>query len=103
MSGTTAEVIYRTKKALYPRFGFALPEKQIAYVRDDLPKCVTQFVIGHEVYHLTDNANGWAWREIKANMHSALRHPIGFMVCLQMSLIPYRLRYYLQRIAGRTQ
>ena len=96
-----AEVIYRTNEEMCPRFGFALPEKQIAYIRDDLPKCVKQFVISHEVYHLTDNANWWVWREIKANMHSALRHPIGFMVCLQMSLVPYRLRYYLQRITGR--
>jgi hypothetical protein len=80
-----------------------LPEKQIAYLRDDLPECVKQFVIGHEVYHLTDHANGWVWREIKANMHSALRHPLGFMLCLQMSLVPYRLRYYLQRITGRAQ
>ena len=98
-----AEVIYRTKEELYPRFGFALPEKQIAYVRDDLPECVKQFVIGHEVYHLTDHANGWVWREIKANMHSALRHPIGFMLCLQMSLVPYRLRHYWQRITGRVR
>jgi len=98
-----AEVIYQTRKKLYPRFGFALPVNQIVYVRDDLPKCVTQFVIDHEIYHLTDNASGWAWREIKANMHSALRHPSGFMVCVQMSLVPYRLRYYLQRITGRAQ
>ena len=67
-----AEVIYLTRKKLYPRFGFALPEKQIAHVRDDLPVCVKQFVISHEVYHLTDNTNGWAWREIRANMHSEI-------------------------------
>ena len=98
-----AEVIYRTKEELYPRFGFALPEKQIAYIRDDLPECVKQLVISNEVYHLKDNANWWVWREIKANMHSALRHPIGLILCLQMSLVPYRLSYYLQRIAGRAQ
>ena len=97
------EVIYRTKEELYPKFGYALPEKQQAYVRDDLPRCVKKFVISHELYHLADNTRWWVWKEVKANMHGAVRHPFGFVACLLMSLAPYRLRYYLQRIKGKEQ
>jgi hypothetical protein len=94
------EVIYQTRDDLYPRFGLALPEKQQVHVRDDLPGCVKRFVINHELYHLKDKAQWWVWREIKASAHAAMRHPIGFIACVLMSLVPYRLRYYAQRICG---
>jgi hypothetical protein len=95
------EVIYQTREVLYPRFGFALPDKQQVYVREDLPECVKRFVIRHELYHLVDKAQWWVWREVKANAHAAIRHPIGFTACVLMSLAPYRLWYYVQRIWGR--
>jgi hypothetical protein len=94
------EVIYQTRKDLYPRFGLALRDKQLVYVRDDLPGCVKRFVIGHELYHLKDKAQWWIWREVKATIHAAMRHPIGFIACVLMSLAPYRFWYYLQRIRG---
>jgi hypothetical protein len=94
------EVIDQTREKLYPRFGLALLEKQWVYVRGDLPGCVRRFVIGHELYHLEDKAQWWIWREIKANIHAAIRHPIGFIACVVMSLAPYRLWYYLQRLRG---
>ena len=53
------EVIYQTREDLYPRFGFAFPDKQQVYVRDDLPGCVKRFVISHELYHLVDKAQWW--------------------------------------------
>jgi hypothetical protein len=96
-------VIYQTREDLYPRFGLALPVKNLVYVRDDLPRCVKRFVISHELYHLRDKAQWWIWREIKANANAAIRHPIGFMACVLMSLAPYRLRYYGQRIRGRVK
>jgi hypothetical protein len=49
-------VIYQTREDLYPRFGLALPVKNLVYVRDDLPRCVKRFVISHELYHLRDKA-----------------------------------------------
>jgi hypothetical protein len=94
------EVIYQTRDDLYPRFGLALPEKQQVYVREDLPGCVKRFVISHELYHLVDKAQWSVWREIKASAHAAMRNPIGFIACVLMSLAPYRLRYYGQRIRG---
>ena len=97
-AGIMAKVIYCSKEALYPRFGLAVADKQLAFVRDDLPGCVKRFVICHELYHLSDGAGWWVWREIKANMHGCLRHPVGFLLCLQMSLVPYRIKYYLSRI-----
>src|SRR5512147_344825 len=95
------EVIYQTREDLYPSFGLALPERRQAYVRDDLPGCVERFVISHELYHLWDKGQWWIWREVKATVHAAIRHPIGFTACVLMSLAPYRLWYYLQRIWGR--
>ena len=94
------EVIYQTREDLYPRFGLALPDKQQLYARDDLPESVKRFVISHELYHLRDKAQWWVWREVKANGHAAMTHPIGFVGCVLMSLAPYRLRYYAQRLRG---
>jgi len=97
------EVIYRTRNDLHPRFGLALPDKGQEHVREDLPGCVKRFVTTHELYHLKDKAQWWLWREVKANLHAAIRHPVGFVACVLMSLAPYRLRYYGQRIRGGTK
>ena len=95
------EVIYQTREDLYPRFGLALPVKNLVYVREDLPDRVKRFVISHELYYLGDKAQWSVWGEIKVTVHAAIRHPIGFTACVLMSLAPYRLRYYGQRIRGR--
>ena len=97
------EVVYRSKAEMDPRFGFAIPELQKVYVRGDLPACVRQFVVMHECYHLSDDTSWWVWRELKANMHAAIRFPIGFMGCLLMSTAPRRLCYYFKRMIGRQQ
>ena len=97
------ELICQTREDLYPRFGLALSKTSQVYVREDLPGCVTQFVISHEQYHLGDKGQWWVWREVKVNVHAAIRHPIGFVGCVFMSLASYRLRYYGQRIRGRVK
>jgi hypothetical protein len=102
MVNNMPQIIYVPRVKLYPRFGYAQPAKQIAYVREDLPDCVKKFVTVHERYHLEDNAKWWVWREIRADIAGALKHPMGFMVCVLMSLAPYRLKYYWQRIVGKT-
>ena len=99
--GAMPEILYVSKDQLHPRFGCAVPSKQIAYVRDDLPRCVRKFVTAHELCHLRDEAKWWVWREVKANIAGALKHPVGFVVCVLMSLAPYRLRYYWKRIIGK--
>jgi len=95
------QIIYLPREKLYPRFGYSKPSKQIAYVREDLPGCVKKFVTAHERYHLGNSAKWGVWREMRANIAGALKHPIGFMVCVFMSLAPYRLKYYWQRIIGK--
>jgi hypothetical protein len=94
------KVIYQTRDDLHPRFGLALPDKERVYVRENLPGCVKRFVTDHELYHLKDRTQWWVLREVKANVHAGIRHPIGFVVCILMSLAPYRLRYYGKRIRG---
>lgn len=91
-------IIYVPKAQLGPRFGQADAAAQIAYVREDLPAVVRRFVTVHELYHLQDRATWWIWREIKANAAAAWKHPVGFMLCVCMSLSPSRLWFYLQRI-----
>ena len=97
------EVFYCSKDQLYPRFGYAVPSKQVAYVRDDLPGFVKKFVTAHELYHLGDKTKWWVWREIKANTAGAFKHPLGFAICALMSLAPYRLWYYCKRITGKAE
>jgi hypothetical protein len=95
-----AEIIYQSKEDLLPKFGCALRDKNAAYVREDLPSCVKDFVALHELYHLRDMSTWWIWREIKANAHGALDQPLGFLACMVISLQPYRLRYYWNRLTG---
>jgi hypothetical protein len=78
------------------------PQKK-AYIRDDLPGFVKKFVTAHELYHLRDKAKWWVWREIKANIAGAFKHPMGFVVCALMSMAPYRLWYYWKRITGKAE
>lgn len=96
-----AIIIYLSKERLGPRFGYAVPSGQLACVREDLPESVRKFVTAHELYHLKDRASWWVWREIKANASGALIHPVGFLACVLMSLAPYRLLYYWNRITGK--
>jgi hypothetical protein len=94
------EIVYQSKEDLFPKFGSASRDKKSACVREDLPTCARDFVALHELYHLRDRSTWWIWREIKANAHGALHRPIGFLVCMVMSLQPYRLKYYWGRLIG---
>jgi len=92
---------YVSRKELYPAFGEADVKKQVVYIRNDLPKMAKIFVKDHELYHLKDKSKNWTWREIKANVNSAIKHPLGFIITLIMSLQIYRIKLYLQRIKQR--
>ena len=91
-------IFYVEKDSIYPAFGLAELKTNRIYIRKDLPTSVQKFVEDHELYHLTDDAKFWLWREIKANLAGALKHPWGFVVCSVMSLAPYRLKLYWDRI-----
>lgn len=91
------EVRYVDKLVLFPAFGKAHLEKQIAYVRNDLPKAVQDFVAAHEVYHLSDKSGSWIWREIKASLCIDWKHWRGFILCAIMSLTLERLKFYASR------
>lgn len=95
------KIKYVSKKKLYPAFGAADIKKNTAYVRKDLPKVVKKFVKEHELYHLRDKSKVVLWREIKATFYGLFKHPLGFLLCLIMSLAPYRLKLYFNRIRGR--
>jgi len=104
-----AKVKYVSKSKLYPAFGDSDIKKQIAYVRKDLPKMVKIFVRDHELYHLKDlkeedfTGGIWTvrfkgtWAEIKANFYSGIRHPLGFIMTIILSLQPYRIKLYIDR------
>ncbi|MEX0920335.1 MAG: hypothetical protein WDZ69_02000 [Candidatus Pacearchaeota archaeon] len=103
-----AKLKYVSKNKVYPgAFGGADVKKMVAYVRKDLPKPVRKFVGTHELYHLRDNGKnlkeinkgkkGWFWEEIKTNAYAGIRHPIGFIATIIMSLQPYRIKLYIDR------
>jgi len=91
------QIKYVKKESIYPAFGKAYMKAQIATVRDDLPTIVKKFVLEHELYHLRDSAKWWVWREIKANLYGAWKHPFGFIYCCLLSLSWDRLRFYHSR------
>jgi len=93
-------IVYVDKEKIEPYFGYAYPEKGYAYVQRNLPILVRDFVTTHELYHLKDKANSRFWREIKANVVAGFYHPIGFTLCLIMSLSTNRLKLYYQSIKG---
>ena len=91
------EIKYVPKKEIYPAFGFC--DSTGIKVRDDLPGIVKEFVLEHETYHYKDiKHDAWYFRELRANSYAAYKHPLGFVATLIMSLAPYRLAYYWQRI-----
>lgn len=92
------EINIVSKDKIYPAFGYAFPEKELIYIRVDLPYNLYKFVLSHEKYHITDKAKFWLWREIKANVVAAYKYPIGFIECLIMSLTYDRFKYYVKRI-----
>jgi hypothetical protein len=49
MCGKMPEILYCSKDQLYPKFGYALPSKQMVYVKDDLPGFDKEFVTAHEL------------------------------------------------------
>lgn len=87
---------YVTKETLYPSFGMYYSDGRIQ-IRNDLPSKVKDFVLAHELYHSTDKATHWIWREIKANIVAFMKHPLGGLITFFMSLAPYRLKYYYHR------
>jgi hypothetical protein len=89
-------ITYIPKQEIYPSFGVCYKDGTIK-IREDLPQSVKWFVLEHEIYHSTDKATYWIWRELKANTHAAVMYPWGFIVTAIMSLSPYRLWYYVQR------
>jgi len=91
-----ANIKYVSKNKLYPKFGEAV--KNSVFIRNDLPSPVKKFVKEHELYHLEDNAKNWIWREIKANTSATIKHPLGFIITLVMSLQPYRLKFYIKKL-----
>ena len=87
------------KHVIYPAFGYALPLERVVYIRKDLPKMTHKFVLTHEKYHVDDGAKWWVWREIKANAYAAVRHPIGFLRIVWMSVSSFdRWVMYFKRI-----
>lgn len=92
------KIKYVSKNKLYPAFGDSNIKTQTIWIRKDLPNVVKRFVKDHELYHLRDKSQNVFWREVKANVHSAIIHPLGLIVTIILSLQPYRIKFYIQRI-----
>ena len=87
------------KEELYPKFGQALRNPDIILVRSDLPRWVMISTIVHELYHVLDTkAKLTWWREIRAILAQLFIPFIGGLGVIIMSLSPYRLKFYIERI-----
>ncbi len=99
------EIRYVPKQELYPRFGWWDHENKLYLIRDDLPKCMQEFVLAHEKGHEKDkqqndfDCDPWLINEMDANVKAdaIINHFAGFVLTCLYSLAPYRLRYYWQR------
>ena len=97
-----AKIKYVSKKKLYPAFGYADVNKKIVYIRKDLPKLVQKFVRTHELFHARHNKpRKWFWEEVKANIYAGIRHPIGLITTILMSLQPSRIKLYIDRFKNK--
>ena len=89
------KISYVDKNEIYPLFGRANWLTGDIEIQKGLPKLVDEFVLEHEKYHIRDGKfSSIIGREIRANGYAAVRHPIGFLMTVAMSLTPDRIEYY---------
>ncbi len=101
-----SKIYYVSKSRLYPAFAYATENPSIIRIRKDLPKSVKRFLLSHETYHIQDwqrlakkkKEYNWILGEIRANTYGTFKHPLGALICAIMSLQPYRIKFYFDRI-----
>jgi len=97
-------VAFVEPKLLSPAYGHADRKRMVALVRADLPGCLKPNVLCHELFHLRDDAEGWLWRELRANVYAALHFPLGFVVGTLMTLgSAERRRFYAALIKSHVR
>jgi|SaaInlV_200m_DNA_4_1039719.scaffolds.fasta_scaffold32279_2 hypothetical protein len=71
-----------------------------AYVLESLPDLIKDHIKVHEQYHLDDDIMDGYWkRELRANMHSFKKKPIGGIAAILLSLITIsRWKFYIRMI-----
>jgi hypothetical protein len=84
----------KLKAAGFNLFGYVYKGK--IYLRTNLPNKVERALFRHEVYHVEDKHKwlGKYGREIRANAHTAMHDPIGFLATLVYSLNAGRIKTY---------
>jgi len=83
-------------------YGYCSDEYKLIYILETLPNYVKKFVLSHEIQHSLDLENGFKsgwWMEIRANLFSGLKHPVGFIGCIIMTIFSVeRWKYYIRRV-----
>ena len=105
MAARKPEVLFVSRSVLYPAFGDARENPPRIRVRKDLPRAVQDFVLVHEYVHIGDwqrlaqerKEYNWIWGDVRAGFFGSVRHPVGFLLSLVLSLHPDRLKLYVQR------
>ena len=88
-------ISYVNKDEIYPLFGTANYLTGDVKIQSGLPRLVSDFVLEHEKYHIRDGKfSSVIGREVRANGYAAVRHPVGSLMTVAMSLIPDRVSYY---------
>lgn len=102
--GKKFKIYFVPKEKLEPVFGRAyLCGKEGSYgeVRNDLNPLIKNFVIQHELYHLTDDSK-WMGRlgaELRANIIPGIKNPIGFFATIFATIFSMkRLKLYFLKL-----
>ena len=85
-------------------YGYCSYTYKYIRIRDSLPFYIKKFVLAHELQHEKDFEK-WGgnkhvlWAEVKANFIGSIKHPIGFIGCVMMSIFSIkRWKLYINRI-----
>lgn len=82
------------REAGFTLFGYTYKGK--IYIRNGLPARLERALFRHEVYHVEDKCKwlGKYGMEIRANIHTLLHDPLGFLAQLVYSLNLARIKTY---------
>lgn len=97
VTNTNVIIFYTTKETLEPNFGAAVRESNVVFIRNDLTGRIKNFVVHHELYHLTDPYiwGGLIGAEIRANWVAFKREPIaGIVLLVNLFISPRRWKNY---------
>jgi len=89
---------YVTKKEIYPLFSNSDVKKKIIFIRKDLSKISKEFLEVYELNYMKSKYKHWFCKLITSGIKSFFKKPLGAIWTLILSLHPYRIKFYIQKV-----